>query len=77
MKCKLAVLLPAVVLAVAINPNLALAQRGYAVVERGPDWRVWESTNIINGTNAVHRYTECATGIFYTNSSGQMVESKE
>ena len=77
MKCKLAVLLPAVVLAVAITPNYTLAQSVYAVVERGPDWRVWESTNIINGTNAVHRYTELATGIHYRDSSGQWAESRE
>lgn len=56
----------------------ALAQSdGYTVTERGPDWKVMQKTVVENGTNRVHRYTELATGLNYTNASGHWVESKE
>ncbi len=49
----------------------------YAVVEHGANYRVWQKTTVENGTNRVHRYTELATGMYYTNSLGQWAESKE
>ena len=50
---------------------------GYTVTERGPDWKVLQKTTVENGTNRVHRYVELATGLNYTNASGQLAESKE
>lgn len=47
------------------------------VVERGPDWRVLQKNTVEHGTNCVHRYTELASGMHYTNASGQLVESQE
>lgn len=49
----------------------------YAVTERGADYAVHQKTTLENGTNRVHKYTELATGLNYTNASGQLVESKE
>jgi hypothetical protein len=70
-------LLPVFVIAVAIIPDFSRAQNGYAVTERGADYRVLQKTTIENGTNYVHQYTELATGLNYTNSYGQWTESKE
>ena len=53
------------------------AQTDYTVTERGLDFKVLEKTTVENGTNRVHRYTELATGLNYTNASGQLTESKE
>ena len=53
------------------------AQSGYTVTERGPDFKVLEKTTVEHGTNRVHRYVELATGLNYTNASGQLTESKE
>ncbi len=53
------------------------AQGNYTVAERGPDWKVLQKTTVENGTNRIHRYTELATGLNYTNASGQLVESSE
>jgi hypothetical protein len=50
---------------------------GYTAMERGPDWKVMQKTEVVNGTNHIHKYTELATGLNYTNASGQLVESKE
>ena len=60
-------------------PHLLHAQTAgsFAVVEHGANYRVWQTTNNVGGTNRVHKYTELATGMYYTNSSGQWVESKE
>jgi hypothetical protein len=78
MKRTCAILLPAVVLAVAITPDFSNAQdTGYAVTERGPDYAVHQKTVVEHGTNRVHQYTELATGLNYTNSYGQLVESRE
>jgi len=61
---------------IAINIQGQVAD-GYTVTERGADYRVLQKTTIENGTNHVHRYTELATGMNYTNSFGQLTESKE
>lgn len=53
------------------------AQSGYTVTERGPDWKVMQKTEVVNGTNRIHKYTELATGLHYTNAAGQLVESRE
>ena len=52
-------------------------QAQYQVVENGANYRIWQQTTNENGTNCVQSYTELATGMYYTNSSGQLVESKE
>lgn len=69
----------ACVLATAfIFVNSSSAQSGgYTITERGPDWKVMQKTEVVNGITNVHRYTELATGMHYTNASGQLVESKE
>jgi hypothetical protein len=54
------------------------AQAGdYAVVERGLDYQVLQKTEVVNGTNRVHQYTHLATGLNYTNASGQLIATKE
>jgi len=62
-----------------LSPHLLHAQTAgsYAVVERGANYRVLQKTAIENGTNRIHRYTELATGLYFANSNGQLVESKE
>ena len=67
----------AFVLATITTLNLHAQTGGFAVTERGPDWKVLQKTTVEHGTNRVHRYTELATGMNYTNASGQLVESKE
>jgi hypothetical protein len=52
-------------------------QAGYTVTALGPDWQVLQKTNVVNGTNRVARYTELATGMNYTNASGQLVPASE
>ena len=49
----------------------------YAVVENGANYRIWQKNTVQNGTNSISSYTEMATGMYYTNSNGQLVESKE
>ncbi len=49
----------------------------YQVVERGADYKVLQKVTVENGTNRIHRYTELATGMHYTNALGQLVESRE
>lgn len=78
MKHSFAVLGLALVLATAFTADLARAQStGFAVTQRGADWRVLQKTTIEHGTNRVHRYTELATGMNYTNSYGQWTEASE
>lgn len=70
----------ALVLATAFIINHSHAQSGgggYTVTERGPDYKVLEKTEVVNGTNRIHKYTELATGMHYTNSVGQLAESRE
>jgi len=67
----------ACVLATGFIIHSSRAQSGYAVTERGPDYKVLQKTTVENGTNHVHRYTELATGMNYTNASGQLVETQE
>jgi hypothetical protein len=40
--------------------NLSAQSGGYAVTERGPDFKALEKTTVDHGTNRVHRYTELA-----------------
>jgi hypothetical protein len=69
---------PALVLAtIIICKQSAVQAAGYTVTERGADYNVWSKTTVENGTNRVHQYVELATGMNYTNNSGQWVESKE
>src|SRR5665213_807381 len=71
-------LLPAVIFAVLTTPDFTRAQgSGYAVTERGADYQVWQTTTVENGVNRVHGYMELATGLNYTNTSGQWVPSRE
>jgi hypothetical protein len=72
-----AVLLPVFVLIFVIIPNYSRAQNGYAVTDRGANYRVMSKTTVENGTNRVQQYTELATGLNYTNSYGQWTESQE
>ena len=67
----------AILLAIVADFNLQAQDGGYTVTARGPDYRVLSKTNVVNGTNQIHRYTELATGMHYTNAAGQWVESKE
>jgi hypothetical protein len=71
------VLLPVLVLAGLTSINSSSAQSAYTVTERGADYKVLQKTVVVNGTNQIHRYTEMATGLNYTNAYGQLVESKE
>jgi hypothetical protein len=50
---------------------------GYVVIERGGDYRVLATTNLVNGLPQVHSYTELATGMNYTDGSGQLTEAQE
>ena len=71
------VLLPIFVLAV-VTPNISHAQNsGYAVTERGANYKVLQKTTVEHGTNRVHQYTELATGLNYQNGYGQWTESQE
>jgi hypothetical protein len=74
-----AILLRVFILAVSLFiPGRSQAQAGgYAVTERGADYAVHQKTTVEHGTNRVHQYVELATGLNYTNSSGQLVPSKE
>jgi hypothetical protein len=78
----------AVILATAFIINHSRAQSGqavaatppspgYAVTERGADYKVLQKTTVENGTNRIHKYTELATGLNYQNAQGQWQESKE
>ena len=67
----------AVSAAAVLLPELLQAQTDYAVTARGLNYSVYQKTNAINGTNQVLRYTELASGLNYTNSSGQLVPSVE
>ncbi len=53
------------------------AQSDYTVTERGADYKVMQKTVVENGVTNVHRYTELATGMNYTNSLGQWTEAQE
>ena len=67
-----------IALAIAIFTVHSLyAQTGYTVTARGPDWKELQKTSVVSGTNRVSKYIELATGLNYTNASGQLVESKE
>ena len=66
----------AVVLIIATNFSHA-QPAGFAVTQRGADWRVLSKTTVVNGTNRTSQYTELATGLNYQNSYGQWTESKE
>lgn len=54
-----------------------LSSNSFTVTDRGADYRVLEAITVENGTNKVQRYTELATGMNYTNASGQWTESEE
>ncbi|HEX9046951.1 MAG TPA: hypothetical protein VF988_07975, partial [Verrucomicrobiae bacterium] len=56
---------------------MASACGDYVVVERGLDYNVMQKITVENGTNRVHRYVAVASGLNYTNTSGQLSESKE
>jgi archaellum component FlaF (FlaF/FlaG flagellin family) len=71
-----AILLPALVW-VGTASSVNSSAQDFTVTERGANCNVLQKTTIENGTNCVHRYTELATGLNYTNASGQWVESKE
>src|SRR5882724_386087 len=53
------------------------SQTPYTVTERGADYRVMQKTTVEGGTNRIRRYTELATGMNFTNATGQWTESKE
>ena len=61
----------------AITLHVQAQTTGYTVTGRGADYKVLQKTTVENGTNRIHQYTELATGLNYTNASGQWVESKE
>jgi len=67
----------ALALAMLTVTSIQAQTGGYAVTERGPDYKVLQKTVLENGTNRVHRYTELATGMNYTNASGQWMEAQE
>jgi hypothetical protein len=78
MKRNQAFFVRAFVLALVFTVNHSFAQTGgFAVTQRGADWRILQKTIVANGVTNVHRYTELANGMNYTNSFGQLVESKE
>jgi hypothetical protein len=60
-----------------LTVTTARADSGYTVTGRGPDWKVLQKTTVENGTNHVHRYVQLETGLNYTNSAGQLVESSD
>lgn len=60
----------AFVLAAVFAASYSHAQSSYTVTERGADYKVLQKTTVEHGTNRVHRYTELATGMNYTNASG-------
>ena len=66
----------AIVLA-TIHLTVHAQPAGFAVTERGADYKVLQKTTVVQGTNRVHKYTELATGMNYTNNTGQWVESCE
>jgi len=49
----------------------------YAVIDQGANYRVWSQTVPQNGSKVVHQYTELATGLNFTNASGQWQPSQE
>src|SRR5882724_7853125 len=60
----------------------ALKPTPYAVVESGPNHRVWQNTTYETGPNGeqrahVHKYTELGTGMNYVDASGRWAEAKE
>src|ERR1035437_652067 len=64
------------------QPDAAPAPTARRVVERGANHRVWQWETYERSpggiiTTSVHKYTELATGLNYTNSYGQLTESKE
>ncbi len=62
----------------AITVTSTRAQSGgYSVVERGPDYDVLQKVTLENGTNRIHRIVTLATGLNFTNGSGQLVPSSE
>ncbi len=66
-----------IIVALLASGLAAIGAGQYQVVERGANYSVLQRTTVENGTNCVHRYIELATGLNYTNSYGQLVESKE
>jgi len=63
---KYSFLIPAVVLAITLNLHAQPA--GFAVTQRGADYKVLQNTVSENGTNRVHQITELATGLHYLNN---------
>src|SRR5690349_24053604 len=67
---------------VVVQISAWAASAPYAIIQRDANSRVWVRTNVeitsagVTVTN-VHKYTELATGMHYTNSAGQWIESKE
>jgi hypothetical protein len=56
---------------VAVKPS---SPGAYTVTERGPDWKVMQKTEMVNGTNRVHRYTVLGNGLNRQDASGNWVE---
>jgi len=56
--------------------NLHAQPAGFAVTQRGADYKVLQNTVSENGTNRVHQITELATGLHYLNN-GQWQESRD
>src|ERR1035437_4323105 len=64
------------------QPDAAPAPTARRMVEPGANHRVWQWETYERSpggiiTTSVHKYTELATGLNYTNSYGQLTESKE
>ena len=53
------------------------APASYTMVKQDANTRVWQKTTVENGTNRIHQIVEMATGLNYTNTSGQLVPAKE
>jgi hypothetical protein len=65
------------VLLLGLFLSQAYSQHSYTVVDRGLDWKVLQKTEVVDGTNRVHQYTELATGLNYTNSDGELADASE
>ena len=66
-----------IIVALLASGMAAIGAGQYQVVERGPNYSVMQKTTVENGTNRIHRFVALASGLNFTNSFGQLVESKE
>ncbi len=66
----------ALVLASITTLNLHAQPAGFAVAERGADYKVLQKTTVEHGSNRVHQITELATGLHYL-KNGQWLESRD